>query len=112
HGDQGWYDFTPQPYAHGALEVYYWSMRRDDRARVPEDGWLAFLEGGDPDYPERALRQDFATLREKARAMRRDETTPDTRLADDPMVLNPATVGTLVNLTLGGLRPKHQGEVL
>jgi hypothetical protein len=112
YGDQGWYDYTPQPYTHGALEVYYWSMRPDDRKRVPPSGWLAYLDGDDPGYPERALRADFATLREKAQAMRRDDTTPDTRLADDPMVLNPATVGTLVNLTLGGLAPKHQGEVL
>ena len=112
YGDQGWYDYTPQPYAHGALELYYWSMRPEDRKRVPPNGWLAFLEGNDPGYPERALRNDFAALRAKVEEMRRDTTTPDTRLADDPMVLNPATVAALVNLTLGGLPPKHQGEVL
>ncbi len=44
--------------------------------------------------------------------MRHDPTTPDTRLADDPMAYNPATVGSLVRLMLGGLPPKHQGEVL
>ena len=44
--------------------------------------------------------------------MRRDPTTPDTRLADDPMAYNPATVENLVHLMLGGLPPKHQGEVL
>ena len=112
YGDQGWYDFTPQPYVHGALEVYYWSMRPEDRNRVPPSGWLAFLEGNDPGYPERALRNDFAALRAKVEQMSRDTTTPDTRLADDPMVLNPATVAALVNLTLGGLVPEHQGEVL
>ncbi len=44
--------------------------------------------------------------------MRGDTSTPDTRLADDPMAYNPATVASLVRLTLGGLPPKHQGEVL
>ena len=44
--------------------------------------------------------------------MRHDTTTPDTRLADDPMAYNPATVANLVQLTLGGLAPKHQGEIL
>jgi hypothetical protein len=44
--------------------------------------------------------------------MRLDRSTPDTRLADDPMAYNPATVDALVRLTLGGLPPKHQGEVL
>jgi hypothetical protein len=112
YGDQGWYDYTPQPYVHGALEVYYWSMRPEDRQRVPQNAWLAYLEGNDPGYPERALQSAFAALREKVEQMRRDTTTPDTRLADDPMVLNPATVAALVNLTLGGLVPKHQGEVL
>ena len=112
HGDQGWYDYTPRPYSQGAMEIYYWSMRGDDRGRVPDVGWLSFLEGKDVGYPERALRQEFAVLRQKALALRRDETTPDTRLADDPMPLNPASVGTLVNLMLGGLAPKHQGEVL
>ena len=54
----------------------------------------------------------FRVIRRKVEAMRRDPTTPDTRLADDPMAYNPATVGSLVHLMLGGLPPKHQGEVL
>jgi hypothetical protein len=112
YGDQGWYDFTPQRYTHGALEIYYGSMRVDDRGRVGPNAWLAYLEGNDPEYPERALRNEFATLREKVAKMRRDPSTPDTRLADDPMGFNPVSVGALVNLTLGGLAPKHQGEVL
>ena len=37
--------------------------------------------------------------------MRKDDTTPDTRLADDPMNLNPATVGALMQLMRGGLPP-------
>ena len=111
-GDQGWYDYRPEPYRHGVLELYYWSMKEADRRRVPDSGWLAFLEGRNPDYPETALRGDFATIRRKVEAMRKDATTPDTRLADDPMAYNPATVANLVQLMLGGLPPKHQGEVL
>jgi hypothetical protein len=112
HGDQGWYAYSPRPYSRGALEVYYWSMRPDDLKRVPLSGWLAYLKGEDPGYPERAFRNDLATVRQKVHAMHGDESTPDTRLADDPMPFNPATVGALVNLTLGGLAPKHQGEPL
>jgi hypothetical protein len=112
YGDQGWYDFRADLYRPGALELYYWSMKDQDRRRVPDSHWLAFLEGRNPAYPETALRADFATIRRKVEAMRRDPTTPDTRLADDPMPYNPATVGALVQLTLGGLPPKHQGEVL
>src|SRR5262249_26770025 len=89
----------------------YWSMKDADRRRVLGDGWLAFLEGKDPAYPEAALRSDFAVIRRKVEAMRRDPTTPDTRLADDPMSYNPATVGNLLRLMLGGLPPKRQGGV-
>ena len=60
HGDQGWYDYRPEPYRAGALELYYWSMKEPDRRRVPDSDWLAFLEGRNPAYPETALRGDFA----------------------------------------------------
>jgi hypothetical protein len=112
YGDKGWYDYRSEPYKHGVLELYYWSMREEDRRRAGDSGWLSFLEGGNSGYPEAALRGEFATLRRKVAAMRLDQTTPDTRLADDPMAYNPATVGALVQLTLGGLPPKHQGEIL
>jgi hypothetical protein len=112
YGDEGWYDYRPRPYEHGALELYYWSMKEADRKRVPDSDWLAFLEGRNPGFPESALRGDFAALRARAKAMRDDTSTPDTRLADDPMAFNPAIVGTLVRLMLGGLPPKHQGEIL
>jgi hypothetical protein len=111
-GDKGWYDYRPEPYQHGVLELYYWSMKDADRRRVPDSDWLAFLEGRNPGYPESALRADLVTIRRKAEAMRTDTSTPDTRLADDPMAYNPATVANMVRLTLGGLAPKHQGEIL
>jgi hypothetical protein len=111
-GDQGWYDYRSEPYKAGVLELYYWSMKEEDRRRVGDSKWLSFLEGGNPAYAETVLRAEFATIRRKALAMRQDATTPDTRLADDPMGFNPATVGALVQLMLGGLPLKHQGEIL
>ena len=41
-----------------------------------------------------------------------DTTTPDTRLADDPMKFNPATVGTLRQLMFAGLDPGRGGALL
>ena len=107
YGDAGWYEFTPEKYKHGAEEIWYWSMRDADRKRLPPGGWLAFLEGKDPAYPEAMLRQDLAMIRRKVEAMRADDTTPDTRLADDPLPFNPAAAGNLVRLMLGGL---HHGN--
>ena len=43
-GDDGWYDFTPQPYSVGASEIAYLSQRPDEVARAPASGWKAYLE--------------------------------------------------------------------
>src|SRR6202035_1820762 len=45
-------------------------------------------------------------------AMAADTTTPDTRLADDPLPFNPASVDSLIELALGGLPPKNRGKLL
>ena len=103
YGDQGWYAYRPQKYSEGALDLFYFLMEKKERALLPKRGWLDFLEGNDPGYPERAMQDDFVTIRDKIEAMGRDETTPDTRLADDPMRYSPARVGSLVHIMLGGL---------
>ena len=115
HGDQGWYNYKPEKYSHNALELYYLSMRPDDRQRVGENAWLDFLDGSDgrnTRYAFQALTDDFARIRERVEGMRNDPTTPDARLADDPMKFNPASVNSLIQLMLGGIHPKHQGSVL
>ncbi len=112
HGDQGWYDWQPEPYSENALETFALSMRDDDAQRVPTSGWLEFLHGQRPDYPDTALRRDLARIRQRIAAMRQDPTTPDTRLADDPMKFNPCSVRSLLELTMGGVHPGVGGNVL
>jgi hypothetical protein len=112
HGEQGWYAYAPGRYSHGALELWYLSMKDEDLAHLPVDGWIAFLAGKDAGYPERELRRDLDAIRERVRGIREDPTTADTRLADDPMKYNPARVGTLIELMLGGIHPGHRGAVL
>ncbi len=112
YGDDGWYGWRPSPYAQGAREIYYWSMDTKDLERAGAGGWFGFLAGNDPDYPERVLQGDFAVIRQKVEAMRADTTTPDTRLSDDPMPFNPATVRNLINLMLGAIHPGHRGQPL
>ncbi len=125
HGDDGWYSYKPEPYAQGALDVYYWSMDPEDLRRLPmtaaddwgggriseSAGWIEFLEGQNPKFPEQALKRDLERVRQRVQAMRRDTTTPDTRLSDDPLSCNPAAIGALTQLMLGGLPPRH-GEPL
>jgi hypothetical protein len=112
YGDKGWYHFTPEKYAHGALEMYCLSLRESDQARLRKSGWVSYLAGENPGFPEVALRNDLATVRDRVREMRKDPTTPDTRLADDPMKYNPACVDSLVELMMGGLPPGKRGSLL
>ena len=112
YGEKGWYDFHPQKYSHGASDIWYWSMKKSDRERAAKSAWMSYLNGKNEDYPVKALRADFAAIRRKVQGMRADRTTPDTRLADDPMRFNPATVQTLNHLMLGGMPQGRSGQVL
>ncbi len=110
HGDDGWYEFTPEPYDHGALEVFYWSMAESDRALARRNPWGAYLSGDDRDYPVTALSGELAALRETVQRMRDDTTTPDTRLSESMNSMNPgACIWRLVELMLGGLPSRHIG---
>jgi hypothetical protein len=112
YGDQGWYDYKPQKYNHAAHEIYYLSMQPGDRARVPASGWFSYLDGKNPGYAEAALRGDLERLRQRIAAIRNDPTTPDTRLSDDPLRLNPCSVESMIELAMGGLPPKNRGRLL
>ena len=112
YGDQGWYDYTLAKYDSHILEIAYMSMKPADITRVGSNSWLEYLTGRQPGYPEVVLRRDLARIRTRVEAMRNDTTTPDTRLADDPMAYNPASVESLVELMLGGIMPMHNGSVL
>jgi hypothetical protein len=112
HGDRGWYAYTPEKFSDYALEAWFLTMRDDDRRRVPRNAWLEFLEGRNPGFPEDALRRDLERVRSRAQATRNDTTTPDTRLADDPLNLNPATVGALMQLMWGALPPDVRARAL
>ena len=126
HGDQGWYHFQPGHFDYGSMEIFYLSMKPNDLRRLRssddddpgtkrfrrEDGWLRFLLGNNPGHPVDVLRADFASSRERVKGMRADKTTPDTRLADDPMRYNPCSVRSLIPLMLGGIHPGHRGAIL
>jgi hypothetical protein len=112
HGDQGWYAYTPEKFNAYALEAYFLTMKKEDRERVPRDSWLEFLEGRNPTFPEESLRRDLERVRSRVQAMRKDDTTADTRLADDPLNFNPAMVGALMQLMWAGLPPDVRARAL
>ena len=110
-GDDGWYNWVPQPYSYNQMEIYYLSMKPKDRQFLENDAWLKFLDGNNDSYPEQALRRDLAEVRRRSTAMDSDTTTPDTRLADDPAKYNPAQVTALRQLMVAGLDPGRRASV-
>ncbi len=100
-GREEWYEWGPNLHGDRATDVYAWSGDRRDLDKVPVTGWIAYLEGKDPGYPEKAFRADLKHVADNVRESDADNTTPDTRLADYLMGFNPAAHNALANLTLG-----------
>ena len=103
NGKPEFYHYTGNLFLDRLTEIYLWSMDRRDLERIPADrGWIGFLEGKNPTYPEKEMADDFEHIRKRMELMRNDQTSPDTRLADYLQGIVPATTDTLVQLTLGG----------
>jgi hypothetical protein len=79
------------------------SMKASDRARAAEHPWLSYLDGKDPAFPAKFLRKDLEQVRAKAQAQRDDHSSPDTRLADAALDINPASANALIHLMQGGI---------
>jgi hypothetical protein len=113
HGDEGWYHFTPEPFAPAADDLYYLTGDRTVLDLLPtRPRWVAFLDGEDPSYPEDALLADLAVVRARRARMDADTSTPDTRMSDDLNEINPAQVDALNRLMLGGLPTGRAGYPL
>jgi hypothetical protein len=112
YGADGWYGWRDTPWNVGALEVWYWSQKQQDRERIGKNAWLEFLEGHNSTYPEEALQRDLETVAKRVTAFRDDRSTPETRLADNMLDLNPAATDGLVHLMWGALIPGREGGLL
>lgn len=112
HGAEGWYGWQPSPWSVGALEVWYWSMRADDRARVGANPWVEYLEGKNAGYPDEAIQRDLDALARRVATFRADSTPPEKRLADNMLDSNPASTDSLVRLMFGALVPGREGGLL
>ena len=103
NGKPEFYHYTGNLFSDRLTEIYLWSMDRKDLESIPSDeGWIAYLEGANPNYPVTAMERDFEHIRARLELMRHDPTTPDTRLADYLLGIVPATTDHLTELTIGG----------
>ncbi len=128
HGASGWYGWRDSPWDVGAVDVWYWSQRPEDMPRgggtwsppastgayasLGTAGWIDFLSGRNPAYPEQALQWDIDLIGKRLAAMRRDTTPPERRLADNMLDYNPAAAESLVQLMWGALMPGRNGGLL
>lgn len=103
HGPKGWYSFAPGPYRQNGFEIWYVTMRAEDRALAGTHPWVDYLEGRNAGYPVAALRAALERVRTRVAAVEADQSTAATRLADDALERNPASVTALLQLTLGAL---------
>ena len=83
---------------------------REDRALAGEHPWIDFLEGRNPHYPVTALRASLERVRTRVALVQADKSTPETRLADNALEYNPASVASLLQLTSG--RAAHRASAL
>ncbi|MGH2356254.1 MAG: hypothetical protein ACRDJN_32005, partial [Chloroflexota bacterium] len=112
-GPEGWYEYRPQKFAPSAQALWYWTLDRSALALLGDPPrWVRFLDGDDPSYPEAALSAELEALRRKVEGMRADHRSPDMTMSDDMNRFNPATVGALIQLMLGGMPTGRDVHVL
>jgi hypothetical protein len=112
YGANGWYGWRDTPWNVGALEVWYWSQRPQDRARIGRNAWVDFLDGRNSSYPEDALERDLKAIQQRLNALRADATPPERRLADNMLDYNPVATDAMVQLMWGALLPGREGGLL
>jgi hypothetical protein len=58
------------------------------------------------------MARDLETIRQRVAGIRKDQSKPDKRLADNMLDLNPVTTTALIQLTQGGLEPDRRGNLV
>lgn len=116
HGDDGWYGYTTGQHFDVQQDIYLWTLNDADKQRIANLGWMAFLDGQNPDYPGSTLRAELQRVRQRIDAINNDPATPDERWrqwrSDSFFPFNPVATTALVNLTLGGNDPGYSGNTL
>lgn len=112
HGDDGWYGYSANEHLDVQRDIYLSTFDRTDLEGLARDPWIQYLDGNNADYPVDALRRDLNEVQERVEGIRADPSIDYERTSDYPQRFNPAVVGSLVNLMLGGNHPGRAGNVL
>ncbi|MFF9510587.1 hypothetical protein ACF1BU_29310 [Streptomyces sp. NPDC014724] len=136
HNDSGWFDFTIMP---GQLPMSLWHFSREavDQERIEqlragsnwdwtavhtqrikdeaghEEPWYEFLQGRNPDFPERMLLSAMASCAERTEAIENDPVDPavgpDALDIHHWQHLNPVVTEALLQLTTGSPQVLYNG---
>ena len=131
----GWFEFMPM-YPSDIAHLWCMSMARSDSRRFERTrkrsgdpfavnswhhtkdqgghdwGWMAYLHGEFPEYPERILEHNLAQVRARLDFMAQDEQDPASYGDAYFQQRNPVTCEGLVQLTMGAPLPHYNGGLL
>ena len=135
HGDSGWFDWQPMGPMH-PFALWNVSGSEEDLARIRrlqqaekgdwygvtsyrlkedsghEKPWLTFLDGLNPDYPDRILDAALEQVRIRLRMIEEDDADLTQVNIHHWQQHNPVTTEALVQLTLGAPQPLYNGGLL
>ncbi len=133
YAEQGWYDFKPMN-ANYPVHLWFVSRSEADWERVEKHsspatwseksyakgkgdsenalGWLGFLQGDNPQYPEQILQATYQETLRRLQAIRADQTTPDEQDVHHWQKLNPVILEGLVQLMCGAPNHIYHGGLL
>jgi len=133
HGDVGWFDYRP-PLPDHYVRLYSMTQREDDRARLEERfpgwrawrneprffkagaypplAWCAYVQGANPDFPERVLEDTYTGICQRLERIERDTGDPETWDVHHWQDLNPVLPEGLVQMALGTPGAVYHGGLL
>jgi hypothetical protein len=136
HGDTGWFDYRP-PEPLYYIHLYYLTQSQQDLARLdeifpdragfsdmppgfgrgkagvfPPKPWLAFVEGRDPDYPERIIEATANTVNLCLDSLDADDSDPEERHCYHFQPMNPVRPEGLVQMAMGTPAAVYNGGLL
>ena len=107
--DEDWQRVTKHDDTSQWNTVPYRKAKGDDNNERP---WISFLQGKNPEFPVRILRQNYAETLRRLQLIRNDRTTVDEQDVHHWQALNPVITEGLVQLTLGGPGYIYHGGLL
>ncbi|MBI2193441.1 MAG: hypothetical protein HYU36_15810 [Planctomycetes bacterium] len=132
HGDQGWFAFNP-PNPRNYIHLYFTSLAGEDRERLerlenrdrwPHSGsfskggqynaapWFAYVQGNNPDFPDRVLSETHIELCRRLELMRNDHADPETWDVHHWQEINPVVCEGMAQLMLGSPAAIYHGGLL